>query len=163
MEDVTQSYYLEGAGQDADFVVGSLRKWYAVPDGGFLASDLPIAEEILLDGEEYAGERLVPLVQKWEYLQSVGLTEEERSALRKQWYAKNRALEEKLDCYEGVRRMSDMSVRILSEIDEDAAKQRRAENYSYLYEKLKGMKRLWPVLLKGEGEAPLFVPVEGEG
>lgn len=159
MEDVTQSYYLEGAGQDADFVVGSLRKWYAVPDGGFLASDLPIAEEVLLDGEAYAAERLGPLVQKWEYLQSVGLTEEERSALRKQWYTRNRALEEKLDCYEGVRRMSDMSVRILSEIDEDAAKQRRAENYSYLYEKLKGMKRLWPVLLKGEGEAPLFVPV----
>ena len=34
MEDVTQSYYLEEAGKDVDFVVGSLRKWYAVPGGG---------------------------------------------------------------------------------------------------------------------------------
>lgn len=159
MEDVTQAYYLQEAVGDADFIVGSLRKWYAVPDGGFLASDLPIAEEVLLDGEEYARERLGPLVQKWEYLQAKGLTEEERSGLRKQWYAENRALEEKLDCYEGVRRMSGLSVRILSETDEDAAKKRRAGNYNYLYEKLKGMKRLWPVLLKGEGEAPLFVPV----
>lgn len=68
MEDVTQSYYLEEAGKDADFVVGSLRKWYAVPDGGFVASDIPLAEDVLETGEEYARERLVPLVQKWEYL-----------------------------------------------------------------------------------------------
>ncbi|MDE6319113.1 MAG: hypothetical protein K2M22_05305, partial [Lachnospiraceae bacterium] len=54
MEDVTQSYYLEGIGKEADFVVGSLRKWYAIPDGGFVATDLPLAQEILKAGEDYA-------------------------------------------------------------------------------------------------------------
>ena len=53
MEDVTQSYYLDHACEDADFVVGSLRKWYAVPDGGFVVSDLPLAEDVLDPGEEY--------------------------------------------------------------------------------------------------------------
>lgn len=158
MEDVTQSYYLEGAGQDADFVVGSLRKWYAVPDGGFLASDLPIAEEILLDGEEYAAERLAPLVQKWEYLWDEGLPEEERQKRKAVFYEKNCALEAELDRYEGVRRISQLSARILSQVDEEAARQRRAENYSYLYEKMIGMKRLWPILMK-EDEAPLYFPV----
>lgn len=83
MEDVTQSYYLQETGRDADFIVGSLRKWFAVPDGGFVVSDLPLAEETLVDGEEYARERLAPLVQKWEYLQEEGFTgRKDRSAER---------------------------------------------------------------------------------
>ena len=158
MEDVTQAYYLQSAGQDADFVVGSLRKWYAVPDGGFVASDLPIAEEDLLDGEAYAEERLAPLVQKWEYLQAQELPEEERQKRKAAFYTKNRDLESALDRYEGVRRLSRLSARLLSQADEEAAKQRRAENYSYLYERTAGMKRLWPILMK-EDEAPLYFPV----
>lgn len=158
MEDVTQSYYLEDAGRDADFVVGSLRKWYAVPDGGFVASDLPIAEEILLDGEEYAAERLAPLAQKWEYLWDEGLSEEERQKRKAVFYTKDRALEAELDRYEGVRRISQLSAHILTQIDEEAARQRRAENYGYLYDRISGMKRLWPVLMK-EDEAPLYFPV----
>lgn len=158
MEDVTQAYYLQGTGRDADFVVGSLRKWYAVPDGGFVASDLPLAEEILLDGEEYARERMTPLVQKWEYLHGEELPEEERQKHRASFYTKNRALEEALDRYEGVRRLSRISAHILSQADEEAARQRRAENYDYLYEKIVGMKRLWPILMKGD-EAPLYFSV----
>lgn len=158
MEDVTQSYYLQGAGQNADFIVGSLRKWYAVPDGGFVASDLPLAEEVLLDGEAYAGERLAPLVQKWEYLRDEGMPEEERQKRKAAFYARNRALEAELDQYEGVRRISQLSAHILSQVDEEAARQRRAENYSYLYEKIVSMKRLWPILMK-EDEAPLYFPV----
>lgn len=158
MEDVTQAYYLKEAGQGADFVVGSLRKWYAVPDGGFVASDLPIAEEDLLDGEAYAEERLAPLVQKWEYLQAQELPEEERQKRKAAFYTKNRDLESALDRYEGVRRLSRLSARLLSQADEEAAKQRRAENYSYLYERTASMKRLWPILMK-EDEAPLYFPV----
>lgn len=158
MEDVTQAYYLPETGKDADFIVGSLRKWYAVPDGGFVASDLPIAEDVLLDGEAYARERLAPLVRKWEYLKDEGAPKEERQKRKAEFYTKNRALEEELDHYEGVRRLSQLSVHILSEVDEEAARQRRAENYSYLYEKIGGMKRLWPILMKGD-EAPLYFAV----
>lgn len=159
MEDVTQAYYLEEAGKGADFVVGSLRKWYAVPDGGFVASDLPLASDVLLDGENYAKERLVPLVEKWEYLRAENLTEEEKQSRKAKFLAGNRSWEAELDRYEGVRSMSRLTARILSEVDEEAAKQARAENYSYLYEKIREMKRLWPILLKGEGEAPLYFPV----
>lgn len=159
MEDVTQSYYLEETGKNADFVVGSLRKWYAVPEGGFVASNLPLASELLLDGEDYAKERLIPLVQKWEYLRAEELTEEERQSRKEEFLAGNRSWEAELDRYEGVRSMSRLTARILSEIDEEAAKQARVENYSYLYEKISGMKRIWPILLKEKGEAPLYFPV----
>lgn len=164
MEDVTQSYYLEAAGKEADFVVGSLRKWYAVPDGGFVASDLPLAEDVLESGEEYARERLVPLVQKWEYLR-----EKERrtgGALTAGWlprkaeYLKrNRSLENELDGYQGARRMSDMSAEILRRTDEAEAGRRRTENYRTLYDRICGMKRLWPTLLREEAQSALYLPV----
>ena len=164
MEDVTQSYYLEEAGKNADFVVGSLRKWYAVPDGGFVVSDLPLAEDALEPGEAYARERLVPLFQKWEYLR-----EKERrpgGALTAGWLPrkaeylkKNRSLECALDCYRGVRRISRISVEILAKTDEEDARRRRAENYQALYDRICGMKRLWPILRKEEAQAPLYLPV----
>ena len=164
MEDVTQSYYLEEAGKDVDFVVGSLRKWYAVPDGGFVASDFPLAEDVLETGEEYARERLVPLVQKWEYLR-----EKERrtgGALTAGWlprkseYLKrNRSLENALDCYQGVRRISRISEEILSKVDEEDARRQRAENCHALYQRIRGMKRLWAVLPEKEAQVPLYLPV----
>ena len=156
MEDVTQSYYLEAAGQEADFVVGSLRKWYPVPDGGFVVSDLPLAEDVLRDGEAYAEERLKPLIQKWEYLQGVEVLAENS---KESFLQKNRSLEEALDRYEGVRRMSGVSAAILSETDEEEARQKRAENQSFLYDKMIGMKRLRPVLVMQGVEAPLYLPV----
>lgn len=156
MEDVTQSYYLEAAGQEADFIVGSLRKWYPVPDGGFVVSDLPLAEDVLQEGEAYAEERLKPLVQKWEYLQGA---QAPAGSSKKPFLQENRALEEALDRYEGVRRMSGVSAAILSGTDEEAARHKRAENQSFLYEKMIGMKRLRPVLVMQGEEAPLYLPV----
>lgn len=164
MEDVTQSYYLEDVGKNADFVVGSLRKWYAVPDGGFVASDLPLAENVPEPGEAYARERLVPFVQKWEYLR-----EKERrpgGALTAGWLPrkaeylkKNRSLENALDCYQGVRRISRLSAEILAKTDEEDARRRRTENCRVLFDRICGMKRLWPVLRREEVQAPLYLPV----
>ncbi|MDE7358261.1 MAG: UDP-2,4-diacetamido-2,4,6-trideoxy-beta-L-altropyranose hydrolase, partial [Lachnospiraceae bacterium] len=144
--------------------VGSLRKWYAVPDGGFVASDIPLAEDMLESGETYARERLGPLVQKWEYLR-----EKERrtgGALTAGWLPRkteylrrNRALENELDCYQGVRRISGISAEILSKVNEEEARRQRAENYHTLYDRICGMKRLWPVLLREEAQAPLYLPV----
>ncbi|MCX4338387.1 MAG: UDP-2,4-diacetamido-2,4,6-trideoxy-beta-L-altropyranose hydrolase [Lachnospiraceae bacterium] len=160
MEDVTQSYYLEGAGKDVDFVVGSLRKWYAIPDGGFVVSDLPLAEDVLEDGEEQANERLSVLTEKWAYLYDGARSEETKRQEKKAAYRKkNCALEEALDHYTGVRRMSRVTRAMLAEIDEAGAAQKRKENYQYLYEKIEGLRRLRPILQRQGGEAPLYLPI----
>lgn len=162
MEDVTQAYYLKEAGKDADFVVGSLRKWYAIPDGGFVATDLPLAEDVLEEGEAYAQERLTPLTEKWKYLHDeafVQMAEEERQERKKTFLIKNRALEEALDHCCGIRRMSRLSRLILAETDEAAAAAKRAENYHYLYEKVIERKGIRPILPKQDGKAPLYFPV----
>lgn len=126
-------------------MVGSLRKWYAVPDGGFAASDLPLATDILRDGEDYGKERLTPLAQKWEYLRKEDLTEEEKQIRKTAFLTENRAQEEALDRYEGVRAISLLSAHILSLADEEGARQKRAENYEYLYDNISSLKRLWPI------------------
>ncbi len=160
MEDVTQSYYLEGAGKDVDFVVGSLRKWYAIPDGGFVVSDFPLAEDVLEEGEEQANERLSVLTEKWVYLHDNTHSEETKRQEKKAAYReKNYALEEALDHYRGVRRMSCITRAMLSEIDEAAAAKKREENYQYLYEKIDGLRRLRPILQRQGGEAPLYFPI----
>ncbi len=130
----------------------------------FRSSDIPLAEDVLETGEEYARERLVPLVQKWEYLK-----EKERrtgGALTAGWlprkaeYLKrNRNLENALDCYQGVRRISRISAEILSRVDEEGARRRREENYHALYQHICGMKRLWAILPEKETHAPLYLPV----
>ncbi|MCM1267687.1 MAG: UDP-2,4-diacetamido-2,4,6-trideoxy-beta-L-altropyranose hydrolase [Bacteroidales bacterium] len=162
MEDVTQSYYLEDAGKEADFVVGSLRKWYPVPDGGFAASDIPLAEDVLRTDEEHAEERFSVLAAKWAYLHDAASLRGSQTELQEKkdtYLAGNRALEEDLDRYEGIRRISRRSAAIMVRTDEAAAARKRAENHDFLYEKMIGMRRLRPILNKGGGEAPLYFPI----
>ncbi len=181
MEDVTQSYYLEDAGREADYVVGSLRKWYAIPDGGFAASDEPL--EQIEQGENPPGEkgaevqgyfthrRLELMWEKWEYLNGKGLPSE-RAQQKEDYLKKNREMEEWLDHFEGITTLSRPSWQILGKTDEEACKRQRKENCRYLSGELEGMTSLRPVFAScgqrgsdspdggKEGEpAPLYFPV----
>ncbi len=145
MEDVTQSYYLEGAGKEADYVIGSLRKWYPVPDGGFVAAEEKLYEEETEGAEEFAGLRLAVLTEKWRYL--YGQEKPEKRRERKERYLRrNRELEEELDRFAGIRRLSPQAMRILQETDEAGARERRNANYRYLYKKLWGNTQFEPML-----------------
>ncbi len=178
MEDVTQSYYLDGAGAEADYVVGSLRKWYPVPDGGFVASKEWIPDKWLEGEAAYVKMRLEALEEKWRYLNgagssvSVSKSLEERQKIKAKFLEKNREAEGELDRYQGITGLSHTAEHILKETDEEAAKERRRENYRYLYGKLCGKTRFSPVLQMGEegagmgtgstreeGAAPLYFAV----
>lgn len=155
MEDVTQSYYLEEIGKEADFCVGSLRKWYAVPDGGFVASDEAFPEEKLDFNEEFTHARIDLLTEKWKYLHGQGSIEN-RQALKEDYLKKNKDMEASLDSYTGISAMSKESSYILSLTDENKCKNRRRDNYKYLQEKLTGRKQFVPVLdLKPWGGEPV--------
>lgn len=96
MEDVTQSYYLQSAGREADYVVGSLRKWYSVPDGGFVASNELLALDCLVQEKEFTKKRLELLTEKWEYLYG-SKSQEEKKAMKEEFLKKNREMEAWLD------------------------------------------------------------------
>lgn len=147
MEDMVQSYYLPEAGKDADYVVGSLRKWYPIPDGGFVASDENVEEPaaVLTANEEYTDKRIELLTKKWEYLHKTGAAEdktaEELAACKADYLKKNRETEEWLDdnakdVNGKINAMSETSKAILKKIEEAEYRQKRNENYMYLYEQL---------------------------
>lgn len=163
MEDVTQSYYLEMAGREADYVVGSLRKWYSVPDGGFVASDEPLAVESLVQENEFTKKRLEFLTEKWEYLYG-GKSREEKKAMKENFLKKNREMEAWLDEHREIDALSRESAGILITVDEKKCLNRRNENYRYLWEKIEEKTQFWPMLPRSFGGeemmvAPLYFPV----
>lgn len=144
MEDVTQSYYLENAGMEADYCVGSLRKWYAVPDGGFVAADEELPGDELALNEEFARKKEKLLQDKWEYLHGQ-MEEEQRQALKAEYLRKNRETERWLDEHTGINAMSEDTAYILSGINEKECESRRKENSRYLHEHLGGRTQIVPV------------------
>ena len=153
MEDVTQSYY----------VVGSLRKWYSVPDGGFVASDAPLALDCLVQEKEFTKKRLELLTEKWEYLYG-SKSQEEKKAMKEEFLKKNREMEAWLDEHREIGALSREAAGILKSEDEQKCKNRRNENYRYLWEWMEGKTRFWPMLPRSFGEdgkmaAPLYFPV----
>lgn len=148
MEDMTQSYYLEPAGHEADYIVGSLRKWYAVPDGGFVASDEGLAEALAETGFDrndiFLRERRSMLTEKWEYLYGAG-REQEKQMLKEEYLRKNREMESWLDEYAGISALSGDSTDILANTDEKECMIKRQENCACLHERLKDRKQVVPV------------------
>lgn len=163
MEDVTQSYYTEAIGKDADCVVGSLRKWYPVPDGGFAASDIPLYDTDLSESGEFTKKRLELLTQKWSYLYGEttdGQRQEDKNALKQEYLRKNREMEEWLDYHSGINRISEIARALLAEAEDGLYKERRNLNYSLLLEALKEIKCCVPVFgSRTVPEAPLYFPV----
>ena len=115
MEDVTQAYYLN-VNTRADYVIGSLRKSYAIPDGGFVATNHSISEDIVEKDDSFAMERFGMLRKKWEYLEKLKMSiledaqKEELKKQKEEYLAHNRELEERLDDYEKITSISDNTV-----------------------------------------------------
>ena len=182
MEDMTQSYYMCPNSEDrkkgifqSDYIVGSLRKWYAVPDGGFIATNRTLYREDMAYNDDFVKRRLQMLTQKWEYLNEMqnrkGYDSREKQRwvetvlprlvkMKEEYLAENRRLEEELDHFTGVRRISSISANLLLMVDEKECEERRKENLRILYEGLSGRKTIIPVFGEyTEEAAPLYMPV----
>lgn len=162
MEDVTQSYYRKECGSEADYVVGSLRKWYAVPDGGFVVSNHAMPARILSVDEGFVQSRLKLLTEKWEYLYGRG-TPEEKSERKAAYLKKNKEMEAFLDEWRGINRLSPVAEVILSRQQEEACRQKRNQNYRHLWNAFSNSKSFCPVFDGEEADcAPLYFPIYAE-
>ena len=129
LEDVTQSYYLSNVGLEADYIIGSLRKWYSIPDGGFVATDIDISDINLCIDETLAERKLEISFLKWKYLHKGG---GQNYNLKNVFLRKNQEAENWLDGYSKMSEMSKYSVDLLTNIKEDNCKRRRHENFKIL-------------------------------
>ena len=68
MEDMTQSYYLKDVDKEIDYMVGSLRKWYSIPDGGFVTTNEVLCTEVVEKDSYFVNQRVKMLTSKWDYL-----------------------------------------------------------------------------------------------
>lgn len=162
MEDVTQAYYLKDSSWEADYIVGSLRKWYPIPDGGFTVSDSPFPKEPLLENKIFTNARLKLLSEKWGYLHNTA-SPEEKKVLKASFLQENRSTEEWLDRYRGISSLSKESMKILSGLSETACAGKRNANYHYLHDKLRNQTCFTPVFTEESVPdactAPLYFPI----
>lgn len=162
MEDVTQSYYLPHEKWDADYIIGSLRKWYPIPDGGFAVSNEPFPEEFCGENKIFIETKLDLLTKKWNYFHTPGSSLEKKNQ-KTAFMAKNRDMEEWLDHYEKISPLSKESMKILSTLSEKDYRNRRNENCHYLFQHIKSKTKFTPVFAKENSfeavDSPLYFPI----
>lgn len=162
MEDVTQSYYLPREKWDADYIIGSLRKWYPIPDGGFAVSNEPFPEEFCGENKIFIETKLDLLTKKWNYFHAPGSSLEKKNQ-KTAFMAKNRNMEEWLDHYEKISPLSKESMKILSTLSEKDYRNRRNENCHYLFQHIKSKTKFTPVFAKENSfeavDSPLYFPI----
>ncbi len=162
MEDNTQSYYLHRDAKDflADYEIGSLRKWYPIPDGGFVCSNHMLDKELLVEDAYYYQNRIAYMTSKWKYL--YGEESNGERIIRKQEFLKeNKQSEAYLDQFVKETKMSSVSQNICKQIDEEKYKQIREDNYEILYQGLSmfSSEEIRMVFPKVKRVAALYFPI----
>lgn len=147
IEDDVQAYYeFKKSLGEVDFKFTSLRKTFAIPDGGLVKTSyqLPVIDKPNTFGQYKAAAALMKSIKDGIFDDSVFLDISKIGGTK---------IDDELDCG-----MSLISKRLYASIDEEDVKNRRQANARYLVEGLseKGVNLLLPV---AEDQVPLFVPV----
>lgn len=147
IEDDVQAYYeFKKPLGNVDFKYTSLRKTFAIPDGGLVKTNhpLPIIDKPNTFGQYKAAAALMKSMKEGNFDDSVFLDISKIGGNK---------IDDELDCG-----MSLISERLYASIDEEDVKNRRQTNARYLVERLseRGVQLLFPVT---EDKVPLFVPI----
>lgn len=140
----------------ADFILGSIRKWFAVPDGGFLKnnSNILIKDEKMLENENFVSKQLEAQTMKEIYIKNLDRN------VKNKYMELFKASKESLDKNRKIYGMSNVTKSILEELDIDFIKERRNNNYNYLYENLKKVDFIkCPLGKLNNSEIPLYFPI----
>lgn len=151
IDDRTQSMFSTYDRYNADYVVGSIRKWMGVPDGAFLygLSDSTVQDE----DSALVEAKVKAMTYKHNYLfQHEGVKE-----CVLPLYREAEAILDSRNCYF---QMSSLSKRLLSTYDIDVFNNRRHDNATQLIEGIKHVSFVTLVNdLPKKNEVPFYVPV----
>lgn len=154
IEDCTQCLYSGFKKSDADFFVGSIRKWTGTPDGGFIVSQngffksLPQKTDSLLEDA-----KLRASYAKYKFLfENKG----EKSDFLQQYREAENILASQKDFY----LMCQTSVKVQSNLNRVNLKKKRRENWEVLYRQIVWNDDISPLFsIMGEDVVPLYFPV----
>ncbi len=147
IEDDVQAYYeFKKPLGDVDFKFTSLRKTFAVPDGGLVKTkhNLPKVERPNMFGQYKAAAALLKSMREGNFNDNIYL----------EMFEKGESLiDDELECG-----MSLIAEKLYSYVDEERVKVRRVNNAQYLIEQLKKI-GISPLLSLTENHVPLFIPI----
>lgn len=137
IEDLSLS--LLSAGENigfGDYVIGSVRKWLPIPDGGFIASRQSLPQFTKADAaNDYTLYYFAAQVMKNQYLQDPSLDKQVFLNLS------NKGMEALFSDYT-IREISEVSKRVINSTNLKKVASRRIQNYYYLYECLHDIKEI---------------------
>ena len=154
IEDCTQSMYSDISRMDADYFVGSIRKWCGVPDGGYAVCKegrftiKPIQPDYKLEEAKCRASEM-----KYEYLFC-------QKGDKDAFLSLYRKAEEILDAQSTYYSISPLSIKVQISLDIKRMKTKRFDNYKTLLELFKGLNGITPVFKEiDEKIVPLYLPL----
>lgn len=151
IEDCTQCLYSDIPRAEADFTVGSIRKWTGTPDGGFA-----VCREGVFDNKPVNPDNALEQAKvKASYAKYRYLFEHEGD--KGEMLAMYREAEDILDNQNEIYAISDTSAKVQANLDRKELAFKRRENFELLSKSLKG--QLQAVFSLSEREVPLYFPI----
>ena len=155
IEDITQSILSDIRHQAVDYYIASLRKFFAIPDGGVLISRQPIAIRKIAQGDNN-----IPLNAMQAYSLKREYFETKNKGIKEEFRAAYVVLNELISVNDNNYAMSDVSLKIWNSFDFTYIAQKRRENYRTLSEGLAKIDYLAITrTFDSDTTVPLFLPV----
>lgn len=154
VEDLTHSLFGDYDHTNADYFVGSLRKWLEIPDGGILISKNSfINRNKVFENESGDIVNLFSEASKLKDNYTVNLDPESKDKFRKLFYKAEDILDHQKEIYP----ISQISKYVLSSANFSTIRESRINNYNFLFENLSDVDYLNLVLPKADNRTiPLY-------
>jgi selenocysteine lyase/cysteine desulfurase len=137
-----------------DFVIGSIRKWFGLPSGGFLATSKTISTKLPDPPINLINLRIKSLQKKFEYIKTMN------QSLKDEYLLGFRKAEQMLDLDLAVYGIDSVSKQIIQSTSIDRIQRVRKANYSYLLRSLLDINGIKVILKKIENDiTPIFFPI----
>lgn len=156
VEDITMSLFSSdstGGVGFGDYILGSIRKWLPIPDGGFLCSKEQVLPEITAHSyvSKYTDYYRLVQTMKRMYVQG-GFRDKELKENYLTYY--RNSIEELFSDYR-IYPMSEFSMNYIKNYDWNEVVAKRIQNFDYLYEKIKNIEQIQVKIKREDGYIPL--------
>ena len=155
IEDVTHTLFSQqNKPIESDFIIGSIRKWFGIPSGGFLASDKIMKFELFDANFEFINLRRLSLQQKFKYMKSGN--ESMKSTYLSGFNRAEHILDKDINPY----KIDHESEVIIKNLDNKELQSARQRNYDFLLKHLRDVDGMEVIFNDVENDVtPMFFPI----
>ena len=156
IEDITHRLLYEAPyNTSVHYRIASLRKWFAIPTGGFIVKhNGRLFDKHYIDSDKKVIPKIEAMKEKFQYLQGVNLNKES-------YLGKFNEFEKSLCDMDSDYKIDSLSVAIIERLDIKEIRLKRQKNAKILYEGIKKFSSIKPLVPNPDLSrfCPLFVPV----